>query len=929
MAANNIDQVQWIWSNDNRDEWNYFVAFRKSFETSGGERAVIEITADTRYELFVNGQLAGKGPGRGWPEEYFYDVLDITPFLRPGRNCLAVLVHHWGLSTFQHNEMASGLLARLTINSGPRSRVVETDTSWRCARHVGYLPEAQHISCQMAFEEIFDANAFPPDWKEPGFDDSDWAKAQIVPSPLPSDGTMRPLDIEPLSMSELYASRLAGVNLVRKPAESFSLTFRPYLMKDCRSANQFCVAGIIAFVIDSDKDTTGTIHVADPGPARDFLINGAKAKIDMVPWAGLHMHVRLKKGRNLLAMKIDGTVHHDRFAFAFNFPCKIRITGPGNHRQPVCIGPFACIETGWCEVDIEKFQARRDASNFEQVWQQATEERLLLQAGGHLVREVRPPFLTFQCTYGDVVYAAREAVNLKNEDETFLHANLAVTEVSNTPKAEREFLIDFGRITVGYLDLAIEAGTDNIIDLYMFEDYDVHTGKPQETMMNSTVRYICRPGYQGFRSFVSRGGRYVRLVVRGLSPVKLYRLRLIEHTAAMSNRGLFQCEDYVVAAAWDISRHTTRMCMLDTYVDCPTYEQTFWVGDSRNESMVNFYTFGNYEFTKRCLRMVAPSLKRSPLPESQVPSSWRNVLPAWAEFWMSACKEYFEHTADEEFLAEIQPEIVRTVEAFAKFINAEGLFEIAAWNLLDWAAMDTPGKGIVTHQNAFLVKALRDAAALSVYAGKKADASDATKMADRLRIAIDKHLYDPKMGAYVDSIHADGKPSHVFSIQTQTAAYLADIAPKRAGRLEKLILTQPAKFCQIGTPFMAFFYMEALAKMGRPELILPYIRENWGPRMLDRGATACWECFDSTRSHCHAWSAAPGYFLSAYVLGVRPAAPGFARVVVDPVPSGLAWARGCVPTPHGDLYVSWRMKDGEIDLDIREPKGVKVVGRKS
>jgi hypothetical protein len=51
-------------------------------------------------------------------------------------------------------------------------------------------------------------------------------------------------------------------------------------------------------------------------------------------------------------------------------------------------------------------------------------------------------------------------------------------------------------------------------------------------------------------------------------------------------------------------------------------------------------------------------------------------------------------------------------------------------------------------------------------------------------------------------------------------------------------------------------------------------------------------------------------------------------VVVDPVPSGLSWARGCVPTPHGDLYVSWRMKDGEIDLDVREPKGVKVISRK-
>jgi hypothetical protein len=44
--------------------------------------------------------------------------------------------------------------------------------------------------------------------------------------------------------------------------------------------------------------------------------------------------------------------------------------------------------------------------------------------------------------------------------------------------------------------------------------------------------------------------------------------------------------------------------MEDTFVDCPAYEQVFWVGDSRNEALVNYYVFGALDIVKRCLRLV-------------------------------------------------------------------------------------------------------------------------------------------------------------------------------------------------------------------------------------------------------------------------------------------------------------------------------------
>jgi hypothetical protein len=113
------------------------------------------------------------------------------------------------------------------------------------------------------------------------------------------------------------------------------------------------------------------------------------------------------------------------------------------------------------------------------------------------------------------------------------------------------------------------------------------------------------------------------------------------------------------------------------------------------------------------------------------------------------------------------------------------------------------------------------------------------------------------------------------------------------------------------------------------------IRANYG-RMLEHGATTCWEMYPGeanranpkllTRSHCHAWSAAPGYFLGAYVLGVRPTAPGWREVLVAPQPCGLSWARGSVPLPgKGTVEVVWKFDaKGTMQLTVRAPQGLEL-----
>jgi hypothetical protein len=67
----------------------------------------------------------------------------------------------------------------------------------------------------------------------------------------------------------------------------------------------------------------------------------------------------------------------------------------------------------------------------------------------------------------------------------------------------------------------------------------------------------------------------------------------------------------------------------------------------------------------------------------------------------------------------------------------------------------------------------------------------------------------------------------------------------------------------------------------------------------------------------HGWSSTPTRDLVAYVLGITPEEPGYARVRVAPRLGRLREAAGAVPTPHGLVEV--RVSGGEAVVDSPVP----------
>jgi len=145
------------------------------------KEAVLYFSADDTAEVFLNGRRVALGPAPGWPEAYPYAEVEITPFLRQGRNVLAVHTLYQGLinRVWMSGDFRHGFIADLVADG---QTVVASGETFRTARHTGYTPVGT-VGYDTQFLETYDARAAEAGFEMPDYDDSAWAFASLVEKP--------------------------------------------------------------------------------------------------------------------------------------------------------------------------------------------------------------------------------------------------------------------------------------------------------------------------------------------------------------------------------------------------------------------------------------------------------------------------------------------------------------------------------------------------------------------------------------------------------------------------------------------------------------------------------------------------------------------------------------------------------------------------
>ena len=150
-------KAKWIWP-DILYSVNAYAGFRYDFKLKDSlSVAPLHLTADQTYRLWINGKYVCRGPVRGHQKNWFFDTVDVAPYLQKGHNFIAVEAFNPGISTFSyHFESRAGFICAARWEDG--TEIFTNCDSWTMFRLSGYAPDTARLSVQMGFQEDLDLN---------------------------------------------------------------------------------------------------------------------------------------------------------------------------------------------------------------------------------------------------------------------------------------------------------------------------------------------------------------------------------------------------------------------------------------------------------------------------------------------------------------------------------------------------------------------------------------------------------------------------------------------------------------------------------------------------------------------------------------------------------------------------------------------------
>lgn len=133
-------QPKWITTGEQEtNKPNSWIAFRKDITLNKVPSAAItQIAADTKYWLWINGEMVvfegglKRGPN---PNDTYYDEIDLSSYLKKGKNQIALLLWYFGKEGYSHKD--SGKAGVIFQMQAGKNQIV-SDSSWISRIHTAY-----------------------------------------------------------------------------------------------------------------------------------------------------------------------------------------------------------------------------------------------------------------------------------------------------------------------------------------------------------------------------------------------------------------------------------------------------------------------------------------------------------------------------------------------------------------------------------------------------------------------------------------------------------------------------------------------------------------------------------------------------------------------------------------------------------------------
>lgn len=514
---------------------------------------------------------------------------------------------------------------------------------------------------------------------------------------------------------------------------------------------------------------------------------------------------------------------------------------------------------------------------------------------------------------------------------------------------------DAGTLLTAFVDLEVSGGAGSVIRLTAAECYEDTPieipwlrRKADRTDALTGDLYgdpdFYRVAGQGlpsaperFSPFWFRTVRYLRLTIRTVdAPLVIHGLRLTRTHYPLAVTGSFRSSSELDTRLWDTSVRTLLNCMHETFEDCPFYEQLQYAMDTRSQALFSLHLSTDDRLVRRAIADFAFSGDPHGLTESRAPSIWPQIIPGFSLFWIFMVGEHLEHVGDRDFTGQFLDRIDAVLAVFDGALAEDGFVlsppetpaidgHAEIWNFVDWTDAWRASRGVpnLGRRGANTILTFQYVAALST-AARTAGACGEPELSRRYQERASDVLnrlgsstaWDPATRYYRDSDTGAPASQHAQVWAVLAGAVSGSAATDLMARAVRDPALAPCSYA------MSHSLFDALRLAGVHELV------DWQPwaDMLSLRLTTWAEDTVSNRSDCHAWGSVPLQHFPRWVLGVRPLAPGFASVALDPSPSLLDYAEGFVPTPRGPIHVRWdQHSHGVLSVTSRIPRAIEAV----
>ncbi len=500
------------------------------------------------------------------------------------------------------------------------------------------------------------------------------------------------------------------------------------------------------------------------------------------------------------------------------------------------------------------------------------------------------------------------------------------------------FIIDFGEIMNGYIQLDVDAPAGCILDIayaHVLDDGKIYY-KTGHHYRNK--RYVCKSGRQKWESFEFVNARYLQVTVRfptppvfriqEFEPVKIYHIGMRRSDYPVSRTASFKSDNELLNKLVIASDNTALTCINDKLVDNNYREKNNWSGDVSTVILPLLYMHGNLDMFRRYFRAFC---------YEQNPWGNFNIMVPNGDDWswfdhsfnlVIRMEEYCTISGDKEFADELYPYVRKYLTFLEKYENKDGIIAYVPYCYwFDWANLNR--KDINSTLNLLYLRVLLAAEKLARWAGAEKDLALINEKIENLRIKCEEYFWNEEEGCLAEycenGVLSKSICEHSNALAISTGVLTGEKQKRMIERVfgRGMELNDNMSVIKV-SPTFQYYAMKGLADAGREDLMLAFLEKRNGIFINTLGLDTIPEVWDiDVRTHDSFAQATPpeSNMILSEIVGIKPGDCGFASFVLEPRFDLVKEVKASVPTNMGDIAVSWKvLLDGKCAINLEKPQ---------